>query len=61
MGATISTSQWYLYGRRHFTKTGYEKHIKSYKDPVQKAASILRNQEGADGVDLEGKVILITG
>ncbi len=35
MGQSISTSQWYVYGRRHFTKTGYQRHIKDYNENVQ--------------------------
>lgn len=42
-------------------RTGYERHIKAYKTPVQKKASIGRGQEGADGVNLDGKVIVVTG
>jgi len=61
MGQTISTSQWYVYGRRHFTKSGYERHLKEYKDPVQSIASIGRNVNGSDGVDLDGKVVVVTG
>ena len=61
MGQSISTSQWYVYGRRHFTKTGYQRHIRDYNDHVQSCANIGRNVEGADGVDLDGKVVVITG
>eukprot|EP00429_Kryptoperidinium_foliaceum_P057825 CAMPEP_0176076100 /NCGR_PEP_ID=MMETSP0120_2-20121206/38040_1 /TAXON_ID=160619 /ORGANISM="Kryptoperidinium foliaceum, Strain CCMP 1326" /LENGTH=340 /DNA_ID=CAMNT_0017409813 /DNA_START=164 /DNA_END=1186 /DNA_ORIENTATION=- len=61
MGQSISTTQFYFYGRRHFTKTGYEKHVKKYTSPVQGSAAIKRNQPGADGVDLEGKVVVVTG
>ena len=28
-----ATSQWFLYGKRHFTQTGYVRHQKDYKDP----------------------------
>ena len=41
--------------------TGYAKALKKYLDPVQVRASILRNEQGSDNVDLEGKVIMITG
>ena len=41
--------------------TGYAKALKKYLDPVQARASILRNEQGSDNVDLEGKVIMITG
>jgi len=61
MGATLSTSQWYFYGRKNFTKTGYEKHIKAYKEPVQTSADIKKGAEGNDGVTMEGKVVVITG
>ena len=61
MGQSISTSQWYVYGRRHFTKTGYQRHIKDYNENVQNCANIGRNGHGADGVDLDGKVVVITG
>lgn len=61
MGQGISTTQFFLYGKRHFTKTGYLKHVNSYQSPFQTSAAIQRNQEGADGVDLNGRVIVITG
>lgn len=46
-----STSQFFLYGKTHFTKTGYEKHRKAY---------------GVDALDLTtvnlaGKVFIVTG
>ena len=37
-------------------RTGYLKNVAKYKDPVQSSAAIKRGQEGADGVDLGGKV-----
>ena len=61
MGQGISTTQFYLYGKKHCTLTGYTKHIQKYLEPVQSAANIKRNEEGADGVDLSGKVIAVTG
>jgi len=61
MGQAVSSSQFYVYGRSSFTKTGYERHIKSYMQPVQSAAAIGIKEEGADGVDLTGKVVVITG
>lgn len=61
MGQSISSTQFFIYGKRHFTQTGYEKHVKKYLDPVQKSASIKPNEAGADGVALTGKVIVITG
>jgi dehydrogenase/reductase SDR family member 12 len=61
MGATISATQFYLYGRRHSTQTGYFKHVKKYTEPVQDSATIKVGQDGADGVDLTNKVVVITG
>jgi len=62
MGQGISVTQWYVHGRKHFTKTGYDKHVKQYyKSAVQNSASIIRGAEGADGVDMEGKVVVVTG
>ena len=61
MGAAISTSQWYIYGKRHFTKTGYARHIKDYTDPVQANNLIRVGQQGEDGVNLGGKVVVVTG
>lgn len=73
MGQSISTSQWYVYGRRHFTQSGYKRHIKDYYQSVgnssangngnivQNSACIGRNVDGADGIDLEGKVVVVTG
>lgn len=37
------------------------RHIKNYTDPVQSSAAIGVGAEGADGVDLAGKVIVVTG
>jgi hypothetical protein len=42
-------------------RTGYERHVKAYTSPVQSSATILRGEPGADGVDMEGKVVVITG
>ena len=61
MGQAISSTQFFLYGKRHFTKTGYQRHVKKYTEPVQANAAIGLNQEGADGVDLSGKVVVVTG
>lgn len=64
MGQTISTSQWYFYGRRHFTQSGYHKHIKEYYQNlglVQSSANIGLNCDGSDGIDMNGKVVVITG
>jgi hypothetical protein len=32
-GQLISSIQFYLYGKKHFTSTGYEKHMKDYAKP----------------------------
>lgn len=61
MGAAISATQFYLHGRRHFTQTGYINHLARYKTPVQNSPNIRLGQEGADGVDLSEKVVVITG
>ena len=61
MGAAISATSFYLYGRKNFTQTGYIKHIAKYTQPVQESASIKLHQPGADGVDLTNKVVVITG
>lgn len=61
MGQSISSTQFFIYGKRHFTQTGYENHAKKYVDLVQKSASIGRNEPGSDGVDMVGKVVVITG
>ncbi len=42
-------------------RTGYIKHLEKYKAPVQSSASIRVGQEGADGVDLQDKVVIVTG
>ena len=61
MGQGVSTLQWFTFGKQHFRQTGYLKHIQSYEGPVQTSADICRGAIGADGVDLEGKVFIITG
>jgi len=61
MGQAISTTQFFLYGKRHFTAPGYVRHVKKYASPVQDSATIGIGQPGSDGIDLEGKVIAITG
>ncbi|CAJ1961091.1 unnamed protein product [Cylindrotheca closterium] len=61
MGQGLSSTQFYVFGKKHFTETGYIKHIKKYADPLQKAAGIRFGAEGADGVDMTGKVVLVTG
>jgi len=61
MGSAISTTQFYLYGRKHFRQPGYLENVKHYKDPVQECANIGLNQAGSDGVCLQDKVVVITG
>lgn len=81
MGQTLATSQWYVYGRKHFRQPGYSRHVKEYygattsssstrssgvgsgttTPPVQLRADIGKDVEGADGVDLKDKVIVVTG
>mmetsp|Transcript_13525 Transcript_13525/g.28570 ORF Transcript_13525/g.28570 Transcript_13525/m.28570 type:complete len:343 (-) Transcript_13525:6-1034(-) len=56
----IATTQFLLFGKKHFTQTGYLNHLKQYKDPVQSAA-IATDPSNSDGVDLNGKNIIITG
>ena len=48
-GQFASTSQFYLFGRKHCTSTGYDKHKAKYKDPA-----------ALDG-DLTSKVFIVTG
>ena len=55
----VTTSQFFLWGKKSFTQTGYLNHIKSYSQPVQKSAVVPAAE--ADGVDLTGKTVLITG
>eukprot|EP00428_Durinskia_dybowskii_P068460 CAMPEP_0170397230 /NCGR_PEP_ID=MMETSP0117_2-20130122/22763_1 /TAXON_ID=400756 /ORGANISM="Durinskia baltica, Strain CSIRO CS-38" /LENGTH=663 /DNA_ID=CAMNT_0010653717 /DNA_START=180 /DNA_END=2171 /DNA_ORIENTATION=- len=54
-GQFASTSQFYLYGRNHCTKTGWEKASKAYPKP-----DILEKGRESD-VDLSGKVFMLTG
>eukprot|EP00929_Paragymnodinium_shiwhaense_P028734 TRINITY_DN16595_c0_g1_i1.p1 TRINITY_DN16595_c0_g1~~TRINITY_DN16595_c0_g1_i1.p1 ORF type:complete len:566 (+),score=153.21 TRINITY_DN16595_c0_g1_i1:108-1700(+) len=49
-GQFAATSQFYLFGRKHCTQTGYQKHLAAYKEP-----KIL------DEADLTGKVYMVTG
>ena len=54
----IVSTQFFLFGKKHCTQTGYLKHIQQYKDPVQSAAVV---DTDSDGIDLTGKTFLITG
>jgi dehydrogenase/reductase SDR family protein 12 len=55
----IATTQFFLFGKKHCTKTGYLNHIKHYQDPVQPATIV--DAGLSDGIDLTGKTFLITG
>lgn len=44
-----------------FARTGYIKHLTKYKIPAQNSPGIRLGQEGADGVDLSDKVVVVTG
>lgn len=57
----IVSTQFFLYGRKHFTQTGYQKHLAQYTEPVQSAAVVDASDASNDGVDLSGKTYLITG
>jgi len=50
MGQAICTTQFFLYGRRQFTRTGWVKAKAKYQEP-----------QLLDTVDLNGKVFLVTG
>ena len=59
MGAAITTTQFYLHGRRQSTLTGYRRHVTQYREPYQTSA--IRSEAEGDKVDLSGKAIIITG
>jgi len=61
MGQTITTTQFYLYGRKYFTRNGYLKSKKSYIMPVQDKANLKIEEPGSDDVNLTDKVIVVTG
>jgi dehydrogenase/reductase SDR family protein 12 len=44
-----------------FFRTGYWKHVKQYKEPYQTTAHIAAGAAGNDGVDMTGKVVVVTG
>lgn len=52
-GQFAATSQFFLWGRRAFTRTGWEKHRKGYEQP-----DILGD---FSGLDLSGRIYMITG
>lgn len=43
------------------SRTGYTKHLAKYKSAVQKSPAIRIGQDGADGIDLNEKVVIVTG
>lgn len=57
----IATTQFFLFGRKHFTQTGYQKHASHYVDPVQSTAVVEVTDPSNDAVDLSGKTFLVTG
>jgi len=61
MGQALTSTQFYFYGKRHFTSTGYAKAVQNYTTPLQTSSSIKVGEPGADGADLTDKVIVITG
>lgn len=61
MGQGISTTQWYVYGRKHFTQSGYIRHLQKYSTPVQNRADIGINGKGSDGIDMSNQVIVVSG
>mmetsp|Transcript_5694 Transcript_5694/g.7595 ORF Transcript_5694/g.7595 Transcript_5694/m.7595 type:complete len:89 (-) Transcript_5694:100-366(-) len=50
-GQIAATSQFFLYGKKHFTRTGWERHSRYYEKP-----DIMEQ-----GVDLSKKVFIVTG
>ena len=56
MGQTISSTNFFFYGKKHFTQKGYLRHVKKYRDAVQASAL-----EQTDGVNLQGRVVVVTG
>mmetsp|Transcript_10414 Transcript_10414/g.27508 ORF Transcript_10414/g.27508 Transcript_10414/m.27508 type:complete len:81 (-) Transcript_10414:47-289(-) len=52
-GQFAATSQFYLYGTKHCTQTGYAKHRKEY---AEYADDLLETD-----LSLEGKVYIVTG
>mmetsp|Transcript_10121 Transcript_10121/g.21336 ORF Transcript_10121/g.21336 Transcript_10121/m.21336 type:complete len:350 (-) Transcript_10121:288-1337(-) len=56
----VVSTQFFLFGKKHFTQTGYLKHVAQYSDPIQSAAIVDKDSTN-DGVDLTGKTFLITG
>jgi dehydrogenase/reductase SDR family protein 12 len=62
MGQALTSTSFYLHGTKHSTKTGYLNHVKTYSTPVQTQVYVPPSAaEQSDGVDLSGKVVIITG
>lgn len=61
MGQSISTYNFYFYGKKHFTQSGYLNRMKNYTETVQKTSILKKGEFGADDVDLTGRVIVVTG
>ena len=59
MGQTLSSTNFFFYGKKHFTHKGYLRHIKDYNAPVQTSALALDGVK--DGINLDGRVVVITG
>ena len=56
----IVSTQFFLYGKKVCTQTGYIKRVAEYHNPVQSAA-VVDDPSESDGVDLSGKTFLVTG
>jgi len=56
----IVSTQFFLYGRKHFTQTGYRKHLAQHAELVQSSA-VVEGGAADDGVDLSGQTFLVTG
>ena len=54
MGQTITTTQFYLYGRSHFTATGYRSH-------VQSLPAYLQSPDILSSISLKEKTYIVTG
>jgi len=61
MGQAMTTTQFYLMGRRQSTLTGYLRHRATYKEGVQDAAVVLEGCGSSDSVDLSDKAVIVTG
>jgi NADP-dependent 3-hydroxy acid dehydrogenase YdfG len=52
LGAAAAFTQFFLYGRRHFTRTGYER---------ARAAILAKGADPLDTADVAGRVFVVTG